>query len=260
MGEHGTWFDYLYKLDWWRNFSHDLQHTLGRGWEAPVAGLGHSHWTLTHVLVATTVVLFVLYGALRFRAAVVGGGRAGLVPPARFNLRNLFELLCDATLGLMTGVMGEKNARRFFPLIGSLALFILFNNLAALIPGMAPGTDTLKTNLALAGVVFLLSHYYGLREHGISYLKHFIGPIWWLAPLMLPIELIGHLARPVSLSLRLMGNMVADHKVIFMFFSLVPWFVPIPFYFLGMLVCVVQTLVFCLLSMVYISMAISHDH
>lgn len=260
MGEHGTWFDYLYRFDWWRNLSSDLKGTLGRTTEVPTAGLGHSHWTLTHILVSLTVVLFVLWGASRFRAGVAAGGRGAIVPPARFNLRNMFEMLCDAILSLMTGVMGEKNARRFFPLIGSLALFILFNNLAALIPGFAPGTDTLKTNFALAGLVFVLTHYYGLKEHGVAYLKHFIGPIWWLAPLMLPIELVGHLARPVSLSLRLMGNMVADHKVIFAFFALVPWFVPIPFYFLGMLVCVVQTLVFCLLSMVYIAMAIAHDH
>lgn len=260
MGEHGTWFDYLYRFDWWRDFSHTLQDKLGRDWQLTQIGMGHSHWTLTHVLVSTVAVLFILMGALSFRAAVVGGGRSAIVPPPRFNLRHMFELLCDGTLSLMTGVMGEKNARRFFPLIGSLALFILFNNLAALIPGLAPGTDTLKTNLALAGLVFLLTHYYGMREHGLSYLKHFIGPFWWLAPLMLPIELVGHLARPISLSLRLMGNMVADHKVIFAFFVLVPWFIPIPFYFLGILVCVVQTLVFCLLSMVYISMAIAHDH
>lgn len=260
MGEHGTWFDYLYKFDWWRDFSHQLQGALGRETALPTIGLGGTHWTLTHVMVGTTVVLFVLLGAFKFRAATAGGGPGALVPPDRFNLRNFFELICDAVLSLMTGVMGEKNAKRFFPLIGSLALFILFSNLAALVPGFAPATDTLKTNLALAGLVFVLTHYYGLKEHGAAYLKHFAGPIWWLAPLMLPIELVGHLARPLSLSLRLMGNMVADHKVIFAFFALVPWFVPIPFYFLGMLVCVVQTLVFCLLSMVYIAMAISHDH
>lgn len=260
MGEHGTWFDYLYKYEWFQNLSYDLHGTLGRSWELPSAGLGHSYWTLTHVMVSLLVVMFVLFGALRFKAGVAGGGRGAIVPPATFNLRNMFELLCDGILSLMTGVMGEKNAKKFFPLIGSLALFILFNNLAALIPGFVPGTDTLKTNLALALLVFVLSHYYGLKEHGLAYLKHFAGPIWWLSPLMLPIELIGHAARPISLSLRLMGNMVADHKVIFAFFTLVPWFVPIPFYFLGMLVCVVQTLVFCLLSMVYISMAIAHDH
>ncbi|MCG8424440.1 MAG: F0F1 ATP synthase subunit A [Proteobacteria bacterium] len=259
MGEHGTWFDYLYKFDWWSNFSHSLQGSLGRDWEVvPFAG---THWTLTHVMVAFTVVLFVLYGALRFRTSVVGRGRDGLIPPASFNLRHLFELICDATMGMMISVMGsEEKAKRFFPIIASLAFFILFCNLAALIPGLAPGTDTLKTNVGLAVMVFLLTHFYGLKEHGVAYLKHFLGPMIWLAPLMLPIELVSHVARPVSLSLRLMGNMVADHKVIFAFFTLVPWLIPVPFYFLGMLVCVVQTLVFCLLSVVYFALAIAHDH
>ncbi len=257
MGEHGTWFDYLNRFSWWRDLSHDLQGSLERD-----VGLEQfpTHFTLTHVLIALSVMLFVIVGALKFRAATSGGGQAALVPPAKFNLRNVFELICDATFGLMEGVMGEKNARRFFPLIASLAFFILFCNFAALIPGFAPGTDTLKTNLGLALMVFVLTHYYGFKEHGVAYLKHFAGPVWWLAWLMIPIELIGHVARPVSLSFRLMGNMVADHKVIFMFFSMVPWLVPVPFYFLGMLVCVVQALVFCLLTMVYFAMAIAHDH
>lgn len=258
MGEHGTWFDYLYKLEGWRNVSHNLQDALGRGWQWQA--FGATHWTLNHVLVAAMVVLFVLYGALSFRTAVGASGKNSLVPPPKLTIRNFFELICDGVMNLMIGVMGEKNAKRFFPLIGSLALFIFFSNVAALMPGFVPATDTLKTNLALALLVFVLTHYYGFKEHGIAYLKHFFGPLPVLAPLIFIIELIGHLARPVSLSLRLMGNMAADHKVLFSFFALVPVLVPVPFYFLGFLVCVVQTLVFSLLSMVYISMAIAHDH
>lgn len=255
MGEHGTWFDYLYQFQWMRDIHDGLHHSFV-GWHL----FPDTHFTLTHVMIATVVVMFVLVGSLRFRSAVVGTGRAGLVPPPRFNLRNLFEMLCDATMSVMIGVMGEKHAKKYFPVIASLCLFILFCNVAGLIPGFVSATDTLKTNVGLAVMVFLLTHYYGLKEHGIAYLEHFAGPLWWLAPLMLPIELVGHIARPVSLSLRLMGNMVADHKVIVSFFVLVPWLIPVPFYFLGALVCVVQTLVFCLLAMVYFSMAIAHDH
>ena len=259
MGEHGTWFDYLYRYSWFRDLSHDLQGSLGRDWQS--MPFGETHWTLTHVLVTVMAVTFVLFGAFRFRMAVVGRGQAGLIPPPSFNVRHFFELICDATIGLIAGVMGsEEKAKKYFPLIGSFAFFILFCNVAALLPGFSPGTDTLKTNLALSLVIFVLTHYHGFKEHGVAYIKHFMGPIWWLAPLMFPIELVSHLARPVSLSLRLLGNMVADHKVIFSFFALVPWLVPIPFYFLGMLVCVVQTLVFCLLSVVYFALAISHDH
>ena len=156
--------------------------------------------------------------------------------------------------------MGEKNAKKHLWLIGSLAFFIFFSNIMALVPGFGVPTDTLKTNLGIALLVFLATHYYGVKEHGLAYFKHFAGPLPLLAPLMIPIELISHIARPASLALRLMGNMAADHKVVFTFFALVPILVPVPFLILGLLVCVVQTLVFCLLSMVYISMATAHDH
>jgi F-type H+-transporting ATPase subunit a len=155
--------------------------------------------------------------------------------------------------------MGKKNAQRYLPFVGSLAFFIFFNNALALIPGFAPPTDTLKTNVALALLVFLATHFLGVREHGISYFKHFFGPILVLSPLMFLIEVISHIARPVSLSLRLMGNMAADHKVVAIFFGLVPILVPVPFLILGILVVVIQTLVFTLLSMVYISMAVAHE-
>ncbi len=155
--------------------------------------------------------------------------------------------------------MGKKNAVKYLPFIGSLAFFIFFCNALALLPGFAPPTDTLKTILALAVLVFLATHYFGVREHGLKYFKHFLGPIWWLAPFMVIIEIISHIARPLSLSMRLMGNMASDHKVVATFTMLVPLLVPVPFLVLGTLVVIVQTLVFCLLSMVYISMAVAHE-
>jgi F-type H+-transporting ATPase subunit a len=258
MGDHTTWFDYLYRFDWWRDFSYSLQGKLGREWQWAI--FQETYFTLTHVMVGLLVALFVVFGASRFYAGVRGGGTAALIPPRRFNLRAMFELLCDAVFGIMVNVMGEKNAKKFLPFIGSLALFILFGNICAVIPGLAPATDTLKTTLFLGVLVFVVSHIYGVKEHGLAYFKHFAGPIWWLAPLILPIEIISHLVRPVSLALRLMGNMAGDHMVLFVFFTLVPFVVPIPFLILGILVSIVQALVFCLLSMIYISLAVSHDH
>jgi F-type H+-transporting ATPase subunit a len=175
------------------------------------------------------------------------------------NLRNFFEYIAESVYGMVESAMGEHNAARFFPLIGALWLFILFGNLIGLIPGMISPNDTLKTNVGLALLVFVLTHYFGIREHGLAYFKHFLGPSLILAPLMLPIEVISHLARPVSLSLRLMGNMLADHKVVFAFFSMVPLLVPIPFMLLGLLVCLIQAIVFCTLAMVYISQAVQHE-
>jgi F-type H+-transporting ATPase subunit a len=104
-----------------------------------------------------------------------------------------------------------------------------------------------------------MTHYYGLKEHGIKYLKQFVGPMWALAPLMIPVELIGHLARPLSLGLRLFGNITGDHLVTAIFFGLAPLLVPLPVMFLGLFVAFVQTFVFMLLSMAYFSGAVSHE-
>ncbi len=264
MDEESSWFDLLPGL---RGLEAWAKHFLGR--EDPSQAFYfrggpfvESHFTLTHVLAALLVLAFVTAGSMSFAAAMRRGGEDAIVPPARFSLRNLFEMLGDGLWNLTKSIMGEKNARRYLPLIGTLACFIFFSNVLALIPGMIPPTTTLKTNVALALTVFVITHVEGIRAQGLgAYLKHFAGPIWWLAPLMFIIEIIGHLARPLSLSLRLMGNMVSDHKVVGVFFSMVPLLVPVPFLVLGTMVVIIQTLVFCLLSMVYINMAVTvHEH
>jgi F-type H+-transporting ATPase subunit a len=256
MGEHGTWTDLLYRLPGWRNLHDYAAGNLGREKQALV--FAQSHFTLTHVVWTVFVALFVFAGCVSFRRSLAGP--EGILPAPRFGFRAFFEMIADATFGTMVQIMGEKNARRYLPLIGGLAMFILFSNLLALIPGAGVPTTTLKTNVALAVLVFLLTHIYGVREHGLAYFKHFLGPVWWLAPLMVIIEIISHLARPISLSLRLMGNMVADHKVVFTFFTLFPLLLPVPFLFLGLLVAFVQTFVFCVLTMIYIALATAHDH
>jgi len=256
MGEHGTWFDYLTKFDAWNKFNLWAKSKLGRSWEWQM--FGESGWTLTHVLISLLVVAFVTWGALAFFRGLSSADK-GIVPPRTMNLRNFFEYMTESVYGMVEGAMGEKNAARFFPLIGALWLFILFNNMFALIPGFSAPTDSLKTNVGLALFVFLMTHYYGVKEHGIAYFKHFLGPSPALIPLMLPIEIISHIARPMSLAVRLMGNMMADHKVVMSFFALAPLLVPIPFLLLGLLVCLIQALVFCTLTAVYISMAIEHE-
>jgi len=255
MGEHGTWFDYLYRFSWWQDFHHWAEAKLGR---TSGTAMFPSGFTLTHVLITSVVVLFVTWGAIAFFRGTRRPDK-GLVPPRAFTFRNFFEILAESLYGFVEGAMGEKAAPRFYPLIGALFIFILFSNLFALIPGFSAPTDTLKTNVGIALLVFLVTHIYGVKEHGLSYFKHFLGPVPALIPLMLPIELVSHCVRPVSLSLRLMGNMLADHKVVMSFFALVPLVVPLPFLLLGLLVCLIQALVFCTLSMVYIGMAIEHE-
>ena len=198
---------------------------------------------------------------------------SSLVPNTKLTMTNFADVLVSATYGMMAQMMGEKAARYFLPLIGTCAFFILFSNAIGLVPGFLPPTDNFNTTFACAMVIFFTTHIYGFRENGIGYLKHFFGPVRTLVaiPLMLlmfVIELISHAARPATLGIRLMANMTADHMVLGQFAELpanligdAVWWIPIafPMYFLGTIVVVVQTLVFCILSVVYISMAIEHE-
>jgi len=256
MGEHGNWADFLYKLGFVRDLHRDADSALSRDWTFVI--FKETQFQLSHVFFAIVVMLMIAYGGLRFFSSLKA--KDGILPPKKWGFRAFLELFSDALFGMMKQVMGEKNARKHFKLIASMAIFIFFCNIMALIPGGAVPTATLKTNLLIAGMVFLLYNYYGVKEHGLAYFKHFLGPIWWLAPIMLGIELISHIVRPISLALRLLGNMVADHSVLFTFTVLIPLVVPVPFLFLGLIVCTVQTLVWSLLSMIYISMATAHDH
>jgi F-type H+-transporting ATPase subunit a len=254
MGPHSTWFALF---PGYETLKENLQFYLGRRWTWQV--FTSTHFEIDHLLGGLLVFLLLAFFAVRYGTSVRRASDGGAVPPPHFCLRNFLEILGDMIYGLMEGPMGAKNARRYLPLIGSLFLFILFCNLLSLIPGFLPPTDTLKTNVGLAVLVFVLTHIYGLRAHGFKYVKHFMGPLWWLAPLMLPIELVSHIARPVSLSMRLLGNITADHKVAAVFFALIPLLVPVPFLVMGVFVSVVQAVVFSLLSTIYISTAIAHE-
>jgi F-type H+-transporting ATPase subunit a len=129
-----------------------------------------------------------------------------------------------------------------------------------LIPGFYPPTANLNTNAALALTVFFMTHVVGIKKHGLAYLKHFMGPILWLAPLIFIIEIIGHLARPMSLSLRLFGNMYGHEIVLMIFVGLVPFLLPVPMMLMGVLVAFIQTFVFTLLAMIYIAGALEEAH
>lgn len=212
-----------------------------------------------HIIMATLVVIFILFLGLRYRMRRASAADSAL-PEASFNARSVIEVLCESTLGTMEGIMGKEAARYFFPLIGTMAFFILFSNLAGLIPGLYPPTDTISTNVVMAMIVFFATHIYGVKKNGAEHFKHMMGPIIFIAPLVFLIELIGHIARPMSLTLRLFGNMVGDHKVLGVFLGFGILLLPLPVMVLGVIVCVVQTLVFCLLSVVYIGMAIEDLH
>jgi F-type H+-transporting ATPase subunit a len=260
MGPHGTWFDFIPGMEALKAQAHD---NLGRTWTWQV--FQTTFFEITHVLVALVVVLLILLGAAAYRAKVTALGDNAILPERKFNLRALFEGLADMVFGVLEGVMGEKNARKYLPFLGSFFIFILFSNLISLVPGFRAPTDTLKTNIGLAVLIFLATHILGFKEHGIHYLQQFTGhlplksPLIVFVPLMFVIELISHFIRPATLSIRLMANMFADHAVVGVFFGLIPFLVPVPLMLLGVFVSVVQALVFTLMSATYISLAIAHE-
>jgi F-type H+-transporting ATPase subunit a len=149
---------------------------------------------------------------------------------------------------------------RFVSYISALLLFILLCNLIGLIPGLESPTANLVVPLGCALVTFVYYHYHGIRVHGFSYVKQFLGPVWWLYPLMLPIEIISHFARVLSLTVRLYANMFAGDLVTLAFFSLIPAGIPVIFLGLHFGVALIQAYIFMVLATVYLSMAVAHDH
>ena len=252
MGSHDIWFDLLpaYKA-----LKEQLAHAMGKSYVA-----GEPVHELNHVTMALLVLALIVFIGIRYRSRLAASGDGGVVPEKGFNARSFVELVSEATLSMMTGMMGAGPAKAYFPLIGTMAFFVLVSNLLGQIPGFIAPTGNFNTTFACAMIIFVVVHVNGVRTSGMAYFKHFLGPVWWLAPLMLPIEIFSHLVRPFSLAVRLMCNMFADHTLLGVFLALVaaPIFLPLPVMALGLLICLVQTAVFCLLSTVYISLAIEH--
>jgi F-type H+-transporting ATPase subunit a len=174
-------------------------------------------------------------------------------------LQNVMEVFVNAFHNLLIDTMGQQGLR-FFPIIATIGFFILFSNLIGLIPGFDSPTGSLNTTIAMALVVFILTHIVGVQMQGMKYFKQFLGPVWWLIPLMMPIEIISHLSRPLSLSVRLFGNISGGHIVLAVIFVLVPLLIPLPILILKILISVIQTLVFMLLSMMYIAGSMEEHH
>ena len=185
-----------------------------------------------------------------------------LVP---IGIQNFMESIAEGILNLCEENIGHHWAKYFFPFVGTIALYVAVCNFMGLVPGFFSPTSNINNNVALAIPVFLATHVYGIKEHGIGYLKHFLGPIRSLAalPLMILIfiiELIGHLVRPVTLSVRLFGNMVAKHIILLVLAGLSPWLVPTLILALGTLVSVIQAFVFTLLTTLYLAGAVEEAH
>ena len=257
LPEHWSWFSFIPES------ASEWAHGLG----APFNDEGQRWFyggeiAVLHVWALIFVVGLLTIGGLMTKSKI-GNPEDAIVPDGKFSVATFFELMTIGVLDMMAGMMGLKAAKYFLPLIGTCAFVIFFSNVLGLVPGFLPPTDALTTTAAMSIVIFFATHIYGIKENGIGYIKHFFGPVLLLAPLMFAIEIVSHLVRPVTLAVRLTANMFADHAVLTVFLSLLTGaaafltpIVAIPVYLLGCLVVTIQTLVFCLLSSVYISMAI----
>lgn len=183
------------------------------------------------------------------------------IPHSR--LQNAMELSIETILGLLASMMGsEEKAKKFFPLLGSFFILILASNYSGLIPGVGhlPGlkapTSTLSVTVAFALIVFVATHFYGIKAKGLKYFKHFIDPF----PIMLPLNIIEEFVRPLSLSLRLFGNVFGEEMVVASILSFAPWFFPIPMMVLGVLFGLIQAFVFTMLATFYIANATAEHH
>ena len=208
----------------------------------------HSYETVTH---SWFIIVIMLIGSLLMAKGIK------LLPS---KTQSFLEFVVSSLEDFMVEITGPEG-RAFFPFIATIFLYILLCNLIGLVPGFISPTANINTTLALALVTFIYTHYLGIKYHGFKYIKHFLGPIWYISPLMLPIEIIGHLARVMSLSIRLFGNIFGKEKVLGILFGL--WglyLVPLPIMFLGLLVSFVQALVFMLLATVYFTGAMEEAH
>ncbi|MBS3780346.1 MAG: F0F1 ATP synthase subunit A [Desulfovermiculus sp.] len=207
-------------------------------------------------LVPTHILYTWLVMAILLLLGWLGTRHVSLVPG---KVQNFLELIVNGMEDFVVTNMGEQG-RQVFPFLITIFIFILFANFVGLVPGCMAPTANLNTNAAMALCVFLVYNYIGFREHGTKYIKHFTGPIPLLAPLMLPIELLSHLARPLSLTVRLFGNIFGEELVLMLFFMLVPILATLPVYFLYGLVDTIQAFIFFMLSMIYIKMAFEEAH
>ncbi len=189
----------------------------------------------------------------------LGTGQAAVIPSSRFSVRGVFEVITEFIYKLANQVIGHEG-KHYVPYFTAIFFFILFNNFIGIIPGMTPATENMNTTFAFGIFSFLAYNFVGFKRQGLHYLKHFVGPIWWMFMIMVPIEIISNAIRPLTLGLRLSNVMRGDHTVLSVFLDLVPIGIPIPFYLMGILVSIIQAFVFTLLSMVYVALAQASDH
>ena len=214
-----------------------------------IGGHGQEWIILSHFVLVIGIIFLISRAATR---------KLQLVPTGS---QNVMETFVGGIVAMGADTMGEKNARTYMPLIGSLALVIFVSNMIGVIPGFEAPTSNINFTLSLALIVFVYYNYLGIKKNGfVAYFKHFMGPMPVLAPLMFPIEIISHLSRIVSLSFRLFGSIRGDDMFLMVLLMLVPWILPLPGFFLLTAFGFLQAFIFSILTYVYIAGSIMMEH
>jgi F-type H+-transporting ATPase subunit a len=214
-------------------------------------GLGHFAHSYPHVIYSWVVMILLII------VFYIPGKALSMIPT---KAQNLSELIISGIEEFMVSVTGEEG-RWLLPLAATVFIYVLACNLIGLVPGFYPPTANLNTTGSCALTVVVFTHVIGLKYHGPKYIKHFMGPVWWMIPIIFPIEVIGHIARILSLSFRLFGNMMGHELVLGILFALAgAFFAPLPIMALGIFVAFVQAFVFFLLSIMYFTGAMEHAH
>lgn len=229
MGSHFTWFDILH--------------------------IPHEY---TYVAASAFVTLLIVLMSVAANVAL-GRGEAAVTPAAGFGIKGLFEATVEFINNLVRSVMGSKG-RYLVPSFAAIFFYILLSNLIGLVPGMTASTSNINAALAIGVFSFIYYNYQGFKHAGPAYLKHFMGPMPIVAVIVLPIEIVSNLVRPLSLGIRLSVNMTADHAILGTFTNLTKLVVPVIFYGMGTFVSFIQAFVFTILSIVYVMMATADDH
>jgi F-type H+-transporting ATPase subunit a len=257
MPEHTTWLTLL--LDYFRDTLSRNAHIIGQSFVSKEP----ADWQTFEPITASLIVALLLILLGFYVRARLSKVEEAVVPDDTLTLRTFMEVFLAYFYDLAKGIMGPERAKQYFPVIGTAALFVFFCNLMALLPGFPVATSSLNITLGCALVVFILFNLYGIAKNGWAYISHMAGPAWYLSWLIFPIELISLCVRPLTLAVRLMLNMAVDHLLLTIFLGLFALFVPLPVMVLGVLVVLIQTLVFTMLTSIYIGLAtepLEHDH
>ena len=221
------------------------------------------HFAPGHDVIPNYLVMIMLIVAGMTVLCLVLRSRLSVDNPGKLQI--LLEDGVRAVVGLLDEWIGPKG-HRFLPLVGTLGVFILIGNYMGLVPGLMAPTSSINVTLGCAITIWVYYHFQGIREQGIvGYVKHFWAPPgapWWIGFIMFPIELISHTSRVMSLSLRLFGNIFGEELVILILFSIIPFLVPLPMMFLGLITGGLQAFIFMLLSIIYLqgAVAVEHEH